>query len=40
MLWPVAALAAVFLVFAIVYGSVVQSRLDAYRNPGESDSAG
>lgn len=29
MLWPVAALAGLLLTFVIVYGSIVQSRLNA-----------
>ena len=32
MLWPVAALAGLLLTFVIVYGSIVQARL----NPGEA----
>ncbi len=36
MLWPVAALAVLVLGFAIVYGSVVQSRVEAYRDRKDS----
>lgn len=31
MLWPAAALAGLLLTFVIVYGSIVQTRLDAGR---------
>jgi hypothetical protein len=38
MLWPVAALAALLLGFVFVYGSIVQSRLNAcVRNAEASD---
>jgi len=36
MIWPVAALAVFLLGFVVVYGSVLQSRLDAGRNGHES----
>ena len=36
MLWPAAALAVLILGFAIVYGSVVQSRVDANRDRKDS----
>jgi hypothetical protein len=36
MLWPVAALAVLILGFVLVYGSVLQSRLDSGREPNES----
>jgi hypothetical protein len=36
-IWPVAALAAVFLGFVVVYGSVLQTRLEApSRRPDEA----
>jgi hypothetical protein len=35
MLWPVAALAGLLLTFVIVYGSIVQARLNT-RHPGTS----
>jgi hypothetical protein len=36
MLWPVAALAVFVFGFVVVYGSVLQSRLDGTRKPYES----
>ncbi len=36
MLWPVAALAVFAFGFVVVYGSVLQSRLDGKREPNES----
>jgi hypothetical protein len=36
MLWPVAVLAVFLLGFAVVYGSVVQSRLEANQDPKDS----
>jgi len=36
MLWPVAALAVFVFGFVVVYGSVLQSRLDGNREPNES----
>jgi hypothetical protein len=34
MIWPVAALAASFLCFVVVYGTRLQARIDAARNTG------
>jgi len=31
MIWPVAALAAVFLCFVVVYGTRLQARVDSHR---------
>ena len=36
MIWPVAALAVFLLGFAVVYGSVLQSRLEANEDPKDS----
>ena len=36
MLWPVAALVVFAFGFVVVYGSVLQSRLDGDREPSES----
>jgi hypothetical protein len=39
MFWPVAALAGVILGFAIVYGSIVEARVAAYREANEPDAS-
>lgn len=36
MIWPAAALALILIGFAVVYGSVVESRLDAHRDPDDT----
>jgi len=36
MIWPVAALAVFLLGFAVVYGSVLQSRLETNEDPEDS----
>jgi hypothetical protein len=40
MLWPVAALAALVLGFVLVYGSIVQSRLNAAVGPQDASTTG
>jgi hypothetical protein len=39
MIWPAAALAVILVGFAVVYGSVVQARLDAHRDPDDASRA-
>ena len=40
MIWPAAALAVLLLGFVVVYGSTLQSRLEAGRASGAHDDAG